>query len=139
VRRAQLIGEERLRIGEYGENLGFELRAILTVRDEVPDELLRELDRLAHRHTEADEVFGVHGFWWCGNGGRGVRTHSEYAAVFVHFIENGYSRGRLVALPGCVVFIPQSRNAMFAIVRVVFSVFIQTWCQPRSVIVAWSR
>jgi hypothetical protein len=44
------------------------------------------MDRLAHRHAEADEVFGVHGFGSVENGGRSVRTHSECAAVFVIFV-----------------------------------------------------
>ena len=43
-------------------------------------------DRLADRHAEADEVFGVHGFGSVENGGRSVRTHSECAAVFVLFV-----------------------------------------------------
>jgi hypothetical protein len=36
--------------------------------------------------AEADEVFGVHGFGNVENGERGVRTHSECAAVFVLFV-----------------------------------------------------
>jgi hypothetical protein len=32
------------------------------VRDEVLDELVREPNRFAHRHAEADEVFAVHSF-----------------------------------------------------------------------------
>jgi hypothetical protein len=48
---------------------------------------VRERDRLADRHAEADEVFGVHGFDSVENGGRGVRAHSECAAVFVLFVE----------------------------------------------------
>ena len=47
---------------------------------------MRELDRLADRHAEADEVFGVHGFGDVENGGRSVRTHFECAAVFVLFV-----------------------------------------------------
>ena len=48
----QLIEEEG--------NPDLKLRAVSPLRDEVLDELVRELDRLAHRHAEADEVFGVH-------------------------------------------------------------------------------
>ena len=53
----------------------------VALRDEVLDELVRELDRLA----EADEVFGVHGFGSVENGGHSVRTRFECAAVFVLF------------------------------------------------------
>jgi hypothetical protein len=31
------------------------------LRDEVLDELVRELDRFPNRHAEANKVFGVHG------------------------------------------------------------------------------
>jgi len=50
------------------------------------DELVRERDQLDHRHAESDEVFGVHGFGSFENDGRGVRTHSECAAVVVLFV-----------------------------------------------------
>jgi hypothetical protein len=56
---------------------------VVALGDEVLDELVRERDRLADRHAEADEVFGVHGFGSVENGGRSVRTHSGCAAVFV--------------------------------------------------------
>ena len=48
-RRAQFVGEERRRIGDDVEDLGLELRAVVTLRDEVLDELVRELDRLARQ------------------------------------------------------------------------------------------
>src|SRR5208283_5582632 len=60
--RPQFVGQERRRIGHDVDNLGLNLRAVTTERDEVPDELVRELDRPAERHAKADEVFGVHGF-----------------------------------------------------------------------------
>ena len=94
-RRAQFIGEERRRIGDDVENLGLKQRAVLALRDEVLDELVRELDRLAHRHAEADEVFGVHGFGGVENRGRGVRTHSGCAAVFVLFVVENRSWGEM--------------------------------------------
>ena len=47
---------------------------------------MREPDRLADRHAEADEVFGAHGFGSVENDGRRVRTRSECAAVFVLFV-----------------------------------------------------
>ncbi len=46
-----------------------------------------KIEALAHRHDEADDVFGVHGFGSVENGGRKVRTHFECAAVFVPFLE----------------------------------------------------
>ena len=85
-RRAQFIGEERRRIGDDVENLALKQRAVIAMRDGVLDELVRELDRLAHRHAEADDVFGVHGFGYVENGGRSVQTHYERAAVFVLFV-----------------------------------------------------
>ena len=54
----QFVCEERWRIGNDVENLGLQLRAILNLRDEVLDELIRELDRFPNRHAEANEVFG---------------------------------------------------------------------------------
>ncbi|MCE9610158.1 MAG: hypothetical protein K8R23_08100 [Chthoniobacter sp.] len=48
---------------------------------------MRNLDRLAKRHAEANEVFGVHGCGLVENNGRSVRTHSECAAVLVLFVE----------------------------------------------------
>jgi len=59
-RCAQFVGEERRRIGDDVENLGLQLRTIVPLGDEALDELMRELDRLAGRHAEADEVFGLH-------------------------------------------------------------------------------
>ena len=50
------------------------------------------------------------------------------------FLLHELREDRIVTAP-----LPQSRKATFAIWRVVLSVFIQTWCQPCSVIVAWSR
>ena len=55
----------------------------LLPKPQVLDELVRERERLAHRHVEADEVFGNHGFGSVENRGRSVRTLSERAAVFV--------------------------------------------------------
>jgi AAA-like domain/TIR domain len=85
-RRAQFIGEERRRIGDDVENIRLKQRAILTLCDEVLDELVRERDRLADRHAEANEVYGVHGCGDVENGERSVRTYSECPAVFVLFV-----------------------------------------------------
>jgi len=74
-------------------NIALQQRAVLALRDEVLDELLREVDRLADRHAETDEVFGVHGFGSVENGVRSVRTHSECAAVF--FFLSNHSAGFL--------------------------------------------
>ena len=41
--------------------------------------------------------------------------HTPSAQRCLFFLSKGYSRGRLVTLPGCVDAIPQSRNATFAI------------------------
>ena len=49
--RARHRDRARPRIGHDVEDPGLELRAIVTLRDEVPDELVRELDRLADRHA----------------------------------------------------------------------------------------
>jgi hypothetical protein len=67
-RRPQLVAERR-RIGDDVKNLGLQQRTILALHDEVLKKLVRKLDRLAHRHAEADEVFGVHGFGDVENGG----------------------------------------------------------------------
>jgi hypothetical protein len=94
LRCAHLGGGERRRICDDVENLGLKLRVVVTLRDEALDELERERDRLAHRHAEPDEVFGVHGVGSVENGRRSVRTHSECAAVFVLFVVENSPLGR---------------------------------------------
>ena len=68
--RSFSLQRARRRIRDDVKNLSLELRAVLTPPDEVLDELVGKRDRLADRHAEADEVFGVHGFGSVENGGR---------------------------------------------------------------------
>lgn len=44
---------------------------------EILDEFVREPNRLAHRHAEADEVFHVHGYGLVKNGESDVRAHCK--------------------------------------------------------------
>jgi hypothetical protein len=61
-RRAQFVCQVRQRILHDVEDLVLKPRAVVAVRDEVLDELVRKPNRFAHRHAEADEVFAVHSF-----------------------------------------------------------------------------
>jgi hypothetical protein len=47
---------------------------------------VRQLQSVALRHAEADEVLVVHDFGGVENGEGSVRTHFECAAVFVLFV-----------------------------------------------------
>jgi hypothetical protein len=98
LRCAHLGGGERRRIGDDVKNLSLEQCTVLALRDEALDELVRERDRLADRHAEADEVFDVHGFGSVENDGRSVRTHSECAAVLVLFVVKSLQLSRLSLL-----------------------------------------
>ena len=77
----------RRRWGKAGAGGRARRQRTVTLGDEVLDELVRERERLADRHAEADEVFGVHGCRSFENGKRSMRTHFECAAVFVLFVE----------------------------------------------------
>ena len=69
-------------------------RAESVRRDEVLDELVRELDRFPNRHAEANEVFGVHGCRRVENCGR-TCGHAANGQRCLFFLSKGYSRGRL--------------------------------------------
>jgi hypothetical protein len=62
-------------------------------------------------------------------------TQLGRAAVFVLLV-GAIAAGKSKCLPRLLMHATQSRNATFAIWRVVFSVFIKTRCQSRSVMVA---
>ena len=56
----QPVGEERSRVGYNVEEVSLELCAVVSLRDEVLDELVRELERLAEWNAQANQVFRVH-------------------------------------------------------------------------------
>ena len=55
-RRPQFICEERRRISDDVENLRLQLRSVITLRDEVPNELVRQPGRLTTGHAKTNKV-----------------------------------------------------------------------------------
>ena len=90
-RRAQFIGEECRLIDDDVENLALKQRAV-ALGDEALDELVREADRLANRHAEADEVFGVLVRLKMVGAACG---HTPSAQRCLFFLSKEYSRRRL--------------------------------------------
>ena len=86
-RRTRFVGEERRRIGDDFDNIRFDLFVIEPTSKHAAHVFARQLQGIALRHAEADEVLVVHKMWFVlKKWERSVRTHFECAAVFVLFV-----------------------------------------------------
>ena len=90
-----------------------------------------ELQRVARRHAEADEVLSVHDIIWFGKNVGAACGHTagaEQRCLFFILPRDTAGEGINGPTRLRVPFLGQSRKATFAIWRVWFSVFITTWC-----------